>query len=441
MSMTSIQKGSSLSLYLIVGGTLITGAANSLLTKYQDNQCVKNCSSIDDPTTRKNFEQPAIQTLQMFLGEFAMFFVWLSVRYYDAKKAINQQSIAYEQQANLDSHGVFAANEEGSEGVTNKEVPNAVGLFQNWRLAIPAICDLSCTTLLNIGLVYTPVSIYQMTRGSIVLFVAVLSVIFLKRKITKLQWLSLAFVTLGVAIVGLSGSQHGEAKNVGGISDEAATSAAAAAGAGAGGGAGGGLVLLGIALIIFATSFQGIQFVVEEHILAKHPVIPLQLVYIEGFFGASTIMFFMVLFNYIFSYLQTPEEFADSPFNMIEAFAQVFTNKTVLVSSVLIMISIASFNYCGLSITHRVSATARSTVDTCRTLIVWLVAIVMGWEQFLFLQMLGFVVLVFGTLCFNGVLKPEEWKYVPKWLKEEQSVVREERRALIEEFEEFEDRT
>ena len=34
---------------------------------------------------------------------------------------------------------------------------------------------------MNAGLILTPVSIYQMTRGSVVLFVGVLSVIFLRR--------------------------------------------------------------------------------------------------------------------------------------------------------------------------------------------------------------------------------------------------------------------
>jgi len=58
----------------------------------------------------------------------------------------------------------------------------------------------------SVGLLYTPVSIYQMTRGSLVLFVATLSVIFLHRKLYLYQWLSLVVVVSGVAIVGLSGS-------------------------------------------------------------------------------------------------------------------------------------------------------------------------------------------------------------------------------------------
>jgi hypothetical protein len=40
---------------------------------------------------------------------------------------------------------------------------------------------------MNIGLLYTPVSIYQMTRGALVLFVGVFSVIFLKRRLWLYQ--------------------------------------------------------------------------------------------------------------------------------------------------------------------------------------------------------------------------------------------------------------
>lgn len=171
-----------ISLIFIVLGTLLTGAANSLLTKYQDNQCVRNCE--DTGSSPQYFNQPAIQTLQMFLGELAMFFVYLGYKWYYSKSYIQ-----------LDQ-------EESTGG--------GVALFKHWKLAIPAICDLSCTTLLNIGLIYVPVSIYQMTRGSVVLFVAVLSVVFLNRKISKLHWIALVVITLGVAIVGLSGTQTKE---------------------------------------------------------------------------------------------------------------------------------------------------------------------------------------------------------------------------------------
>lgn len=41
---------------------------------------------------------------------------------------------------------------------------------------------------MNVGLLYTPVSIFQMTRGALVLFVGTFSVIFLKRKLWLYQY-------------------------------------------------------------------------------------------------------------------------------------------------------------------------------------------------------------------------------------------------------------
>ena len=77
--------------------------------------------------------------------------------------------------------------------------------------------------LMNIGLLYTPVSIFQMIRGASVLFVGVLSVIFLRRWLWLYQfslfilhiialtnsccrWTSLIVVMAGIALVKLSGT-------------------------------------------------------------------------------------------------------------------------------------------------------------------------------------------------------------------------------------------
>lgn len=71
---------------------------------------------------------------------------------------------------------------------------------------------------------------------------------------------------------------------------------------------------------------------------------------------------------------------------------------TVLGSCFAIMFSIGAFNFFGLSVTSRVSATTRSTIDTCRTLGIWIVSLGLGWEKlvwrFSLLQIVGFSMLV-----------------------------------------------
>lgn len=66
----------------------------------------------------------------------------------------------------------------------------------------------------------------------------------------------------------------------------------------------------------------------------------------------------------------------------------------------------SAFNFFGISVTRSVSATSRSTIDTCRTLFIWLVSMGLGWESFKWLQVLGFVLLVYGTFLFNEVVRP-----------------------------------
>jgi len=53
-----------------------------------------------------------------------------------------------------------------------------------------------------------------------------------------------------------------------------------------------------------------------------------------------------------------------------------------------------------------VSSTSRSTIDTCRTLFIWLVSLGLGWETFKWLQVVGFVLLVYFTFLFNGLVQP-----------------------------------
>ncbi|KAL2164372.1 hypothetical protein VTH06DRAFT_3588 [Thermothelomyces fergusii] len=66
----------------------------------------------------------------------------------------------------------------------------------------------------------------------------------------------------------------------------------------------------------------------------------------------------------------------------------------------------SGFNFFGLSVTRSVSATARSTIDTCRTLFIWMVSLGLGWETFKWLQVVGFALLVYSTFLFNGVVQP-----------------------------------
>jgi len=56
--------------------------------------------------------------------------------------------------------------------------------------------------LMYIGLTLTYPSVFQMLRGSVIIFTGILSVLFLKRKLWAFEWLGMGLVTIGLAIVG-----------------------------------------------------------------------------------------------------------------------------------------------------------------------------------------------------------------------------------------------
>ena len=69
------------------------------------------------------------------------------------------------------------------------------------------------------------------------------------------------------------------------------------------------------------------------------------------------------------------------------------------------IITIAGFNVTGVMITKYASAAQRSTVDTCRTLIIWCVFLALGKEKFLAGELIGFALLVLGTLVYNEIIE------------------------------------
>lgn len=76
----------------------------------------------------------------------------------------------------------------------------------------------------------------------------------------------------------------------------------------------------------------------------------------------------------------------------------------ILVWSILICFSIASFNAFGVAVTKNASSAQRSTIDTSRTVLIWVVQLATGAEHFDPIQLVGFILLVIGTLVYNEIV-------------------------------------
>ena len=367
---------------------------------------------------------------QMFIGEMGCWIVvfahYLYKRYYLSRNAPLFQggyTAVNGHETAADSDDEEENNEAMSRSITSLEAhtPVAKSLIPKpaenrrelvgWRvilLALPACCDITGTTLMNVGLLFVAASIYQMTRGALVLFVGLFSVIFLHRRLALYQWSALFIVVLGVALVGLAGAiapnpqAQPEPRSIvekglqlaRAVAEEVGTMAKPSEAL---------YTVIGVLMIALAQIFTASQFVSEEWILEHYALEPLKVVGWEGIFGFIVTVIGMIILHLAIGRTETGR---NGYFDAVEGWREVTQYRSIAVTSILIMISIGGFNFFGLSITRSVSATARSIIDTCRTLFIWIVSLGLGWETFKWLQIVGFALLVYGTFLFNDIVRP-----------------------------------
>ncbi|KAF9922781.1 hypothetical protein FBU30_007106 [Linnemannia zychae] len=378
----------------LVIGMLVAGTANTVITKYQDRACVKNCDN-PDPKTHEYFEQPFWQTLNMFMGEAlclaaASIFAWIAEKYGRAKWADLVLDEVEDEHSVVESDGLIVPPTAHGHGhghnapLKKKKLEGPLVLL----LWLPTLCDMTASTLMNVGLIYCTASVYQMLRGALVIFTGILSVMFLGRRLLAFEWFALFTIVTGIATVGFASSlaTNDLTGNTEPDSEEAIRAAK---------------LTLGIFLVLFAQIFTATQFVVEEKFLSGYQIAPLRAVGFEGLFGTITLVVLMPILHFTIG-VSRPGSYFDlnAGWDQIKSYPQIW------IPSIIMLFTISSFNFFGISVTKTICATSRSTIDSCRTLFIWGISLYLGWEKFIPLQVLGFALLVYGTFVFNGVIEP-----------------------------------
>lgn len=241
-----------------------------------------------------------------------------------------------------------------------------------------------------------------MIRGGVVLVTAGFSVCFLKKKLFLHHYLGCIGVTIGIMIVGASGAIFPEKGG-----SENATWA--------------------LILIIVSLLFNGVLFVSEEKIFQVYHMDPLEVVGTEGCWGLGFYAIALPILSVTTCHLkggvcvEWPKSGGgnSSHYENPGMFFSQFAHNGVLAFLVILGVgTIAVFNICGVNVTKHISSLARSVIDVSRTLLVWIVALIVSftqsvgspfhWEntrwQAILLELVGFVVLVFGNLVYNEII-------------------------------------
>jgi hypothetical protein len=89
----------------------------------------------------------------------------------------------------------------------------------------------------------------------------------------------------------------------------------------------------------------------------------------------------------------------------ITALAQIGSNTILLILVCIYPINALILNTSAQGITKYMSGLTRSILLQCRTGLVWVVTILIGWESFIWGELIGFSVLVIGALIYNDIIK------------------------------------
>ena len=268
-----------------------------------------------------------------------------------------------------------------------------------WYFLFPALFDIMGTTISSISLTFLPSSIYQMFRGAIIIFTCSGSMLFLKSKFYRHHFFGIFIVVIGLCIVGLNAILNGN--NATGENPA-----------------------FGIFLAILSQVFSSLLLITEEKLLKGYETPPLKAVGLEGMWGVC--VYIILLFGFYFiecnewpEFLQNGVCIRDSADennysirfeNAIFALEQIYDSTKLKCYLSLYVLSIAFFNFSGLTISKNVSSTARTIVDTMRTIVIWVFFLTMPFvpeetkETFSWLQLLGFSILILGSVIYNEIL-------------------------------------
>jgi hypothetical protein len=111
--------------------------------------------------------------------------------------------------------------------------------------------------------------------------------------------------------------------------------------------------------------------------------------------------------------------------NTIDSIQKLYNSSTLIFLVLFYLISIAIFNVLGMTVSKHLSSVHRTLIDSSRSVVVWGFQLVAWhlldsktygtpWTSNSWIQLVGFIVLVVGTLVYNDVLvvfrsrQPEE---------------------------------
>jgi len=344
---------------LLVFGMLFCGTINTVFFKLMFQIDCPTLSSGYHNSGYHTFDKPWFTNMMMFVAEASLLGLYFQTQRQDRKL-------------------IPDGSKQASRGPPS------------YYFLLPACCDVLGTGISSCAMMYIDAAVWQMMRGSIIIFTAGFSILILNRKLQAYHWMGVLTTALGLCCVGIASVKSAADKSAGAPKE-------------------GPHVQFGVFLVVIAQIFSAFQCTFEEHLLTGLQVSSSQTVGMEGVWGVLIMVVILSVMTYI------PGSDNGSYESMPDGLHMMIGSRFLQGVSFFYMISVCSYNYIGMQLCRKLSAVTRCLVDCLRTAVVWAIELGLyyfvsprygnGWNQYSWLQMLGFFLLFLGTLIYNDIVK------------------------------------
>ena len=365
-----------------IPGMLLFGTATVVTQKFLFEQKAVGRDIYENP---HKFSKPWFQTNSMFLGMCLALVVYEVQRCTSKPETDDTQSLQ-------------------TNGETSEKEDNASHWKMYFMVIAPALCDLCATALMNIGLLYIQASVWQMLRGSMVLFSSIFCAFILKRPHYPYMWWSVLLVIIALSTVGVAAvCSTGVGKA--GVSQ--------------------GQVIMAICLTVGSQLIQASQIVVEDFLLHDMTASPILIVGLEGLWGSIvTCAIFLPITQNINS-VEGNGVHEDT----IDTLLMIKNDPTLLIMVSFYVFFILFYNVTGMFVTNITSAVVRTILEGLRTLCIWVVQLIIyysikgtdygnkhsslgeEWTVWSWMQLSGFLLLFTGMLLYNKIIRLPFFSY------------------------------
>ncbi|SPP84494.1 solute carrier family 35 member F6 [Drosophila guanche] len=334
---------------------VLSGTFNVLVVKWANQQQV-----IGSDGELHGFQHPVVFTMLMFLGEFLCF-------------------IAFKV-------GRLVVNRRGPGAELDSILTQVSGEFHPLSMLLPTMLDAMASILLFTGLYLTYATSFQMIRGAALIFVGIFSTMYLNNTLGTRHWLAIFTMACGILdIISLDVQRvdydrftlpHKDHKSI----------------------------LAGDMLIIIAEILHGLQYVYEEKQLKISNAAPLQATGWQGIFGMAITAILAICMHFVPSVMP----FNESSRAVFDDWSDLWTglegNAPLILALIGFTLSCAVYNFIGLFIVMYSSSANRLLADGLRVYFIFVFVIVMEWEYFNLITIMGFIIMQMGIIMYRQAI-------------------------------------